>query len=93
LTFIRYEEAETREVVEVNQPFALADAYSSFEDAPDDFRLLAGIAEFSELLRHDSFAEDGSYEAVVTVLETLVQNHPDVGELVQMVVIADQLSR
>jgi Ca-activated chloride channel homolog len=91
--YIRYEDAESREVVEVNQPFAIADAYDTFESAPDDFRLLAAIAEFSELLRQSPFAEGGSYDAVVAVLETLVQNNPDVAEVVQMAVAAEQLGQ
>jgi Ca-activated chloride channel family protein len=91
--FIRYEDAESREVVEVNQPFAIADTYASFEDAPDSFRLLAAVAEFSELLRQSPFAENGSYDAVLIVFESLAQNNPDVAELAHMVATAAQLQQ
>ena len=90
--YIRYEDADSREVIEVNQPYVMRDVYLGFDDAPDSFRMLAAIAEFSELLRHSPFAEDGSYDAVVAVLETISQNYPDVGELIQMVVAAGNLS-
>jgi Ca-activated chloride channel homolog len=91
--FIRYEDADSREVVEVNQPFAIADTYASFEDAPDSFRLLAAVAEFSELLRQSPFAEDGSYDATLIVFESLAQNNPDVAELAHMVATAAQLQQ
>jgi Ca-activated chloride channel family protein len=91
--FIRYEDAESREVVEVNQPFAIADTYASFEDAPDSFRLLAAVAEFSELLRQSPFAENGSYDAALIVFESLAQNNPDVAELAHMVATAAQLQQ
>lgn len=80
-------------MVEVNQPLALAHVYDNFENAPDSFRLLAAVAEFSELLRQSPFAENGSYDAVLMVLESLAQNNPDVAELVQMVTTAAQLQR
>jgi Ca-activated chloride channel family protein len=87
--FIRYEDAESREVVEVNQPFAIADAYASFEDAPDSFHLLAAVTEFSEILRGSPFAEDRNYQSVLSILEALSANNPDIGELMQMITSAE----
>jgi Ca-activated chloride channel family protein len=89
---IRYEDAESREVVEVNQSLNLESVYAGFETAPDDFRLLAAVAEFSEILRDSPYADSASYEEVLSVLQGLPANNADIGELVQMVVNAETYS-
>ena len=59
--YIRYKDAETDEVVEVQQDIHTEDILASIEEAPPTMRLQAGAAEFSELLRDSHWADDGSY--------------------------------
>lgn len=85
---IRYQDAETREVVELSQTFSTADLMSRFDDAPAEFQLLAAVAEFAELLRESTWAEDGSYPDLMTViapLEEIYANDTYVQEFIEMV--------
>ncbi len=54
--YIRYQDAETREVVELSQEITTADVLPSVDEAPADFRLHAAAAEFAELLRDSYWA-------------------------------------
>jgi Ca-activated chloride channel family protein len=91
--FVRYEDAPSRDVVEVNATLALDEVAAAFADAPEDFRLLAAVAEFAELLRQSPFAENTSYGDILEIVTALPSNNPDIGELVQMIVTAEQLSQ
>ncbi|MDX1991190.1 MAG: von Willebrand factor type A domain-containing protein [bacterium] len=92
--YIRYEDAETREVVEISRPITRDDLRASLEDTSASFRLQAAVAEFAELLRESTWADDGTYGAVLTLLqgvqEDLVDSpnqalRRDVDELVNLV--------
>jgi Ca-activated chloride channel family protein len=91
--FVRYEDAPSRDVVEVNKTFNVRDVLATFEEAPEDFRLLAGLAQFSELLRESPFVQHSDYSDVLAIFETLAQQNPDIAELVQMVTTAESLSQ
>ena len=85
---IRYEDAETREVVELSTDITAGDLLPDIEDAPAGFRLLAGVAEFSELLRESYWAQDGSYSAVLRLVEGAAADMPgdeDVAEFIELV--------
>lgn len=90
--YIRYEDAETREVVEIKQEITTADVLASFEEAPANFQLQAAVAEFAELLRDSTWAEEGSYGAVLGVLESVQDElaSEDVDELIHLVELATQ---
>jgi len=75
--FIRYEDAETREVVEISRPLTVGDLRESMDDAPATFRVQAAVAEFAELLRGSTWAEEGSYGAVLNLLESAQANLPE----------------
>jgi Ca-activated chloride channel family protein len=91
--FVRYEDAPSRDVVEVNATITLGAVAAEFADAPDDFRLLAAVAEFAERLRQSPFAENTSYAAILEIVTALPSNNPDIAELVQMIVTAEQLQQ
>lgn len=90
--FVRYEDADTREIVEVNQRISLDDVISSFDDAAPDFRTLAAVAELSELLRHSIHAQQGDYAAVVDLLQRTPGSDPYVMELLAMAQRATQIN-
>ncbi len=89
--YIRYQDAETREVVELSQEITVADLLASLDDAPADFRLHAAVAEFAELLRESYWAEDGDYMGVYELAEPLVDEmdgNVEVEEFVDLVRMA-----
>lgn len=89
--YIRYQDAETREVVEINKPLTAGELYASIDDTPPDFRLHAAAAEFSELLRESYWAQDGDYMAVLDLAKPLIDemaNNAEVAEFVELVRLA-----
>lgn len=91
--YVRYEDADSREVVEINHTLNSDDVYSSLSDAPDGLIRAAGIAEFSELLRNSPFAETGSYSAVMQLLQPIAQeDDTDMSDVMQMLESAVRLS-
>lgn len=85
---IRYEDADTREVVEIEQSITTDDLLASIDDAPASFRLQAGAAEFAELLRRSFWSEGGTYGAVLDLIEPIQAELPedeDVTELIALV--------
>jgi Ca-activated chloride channel homolog len=91
--YIRYQDAESKEVVEVNRSISTDDILP-FEETPADYRLLAAAAEFSEILRESYWAQEGSYGAVLTLIDPLeaeLANDSQVAELGELVRIAIRL--
>ena len=90
--YVRYEDADTREIVEVKHEISVSDILASVDDAPENFRLQAGVAEFAELLRESVWAEDGNYSAVLALVEPLNNDSEAVSEFIDLVRLAVQYS-
>lgn len=89
--YIRYQDADSREVVELQQAIAVADLLTTLEGAPASFRLQAAVAEFSELLRESYWAQDGTYMAVLELAAPLEAEMPEreqVAEFLELVRLA-----
>ncbi len=92
--YIRYQDADTEEVIEINATIDVADLGESFDEAPADFRLHACVAEFSELLRESYWAQDGNYVDLLTLaapLEEEMADNADVAEFVELIRLAGRL--
>lgn len=88
--FVRYEHAETREVIEVNEAIRVNEIATS---AAPDLRLLTAVAEFAELLRNSQHATS-TYSDVLSVLEALdaeLGAAIDIDDLLRMVQAAASL--
>ena len=86
--FVRYEQPDTREVIEISQTISTAELMDSIEQASATFRLQAGVAEFAELLRDSTWAEGGSYSDVLRLVSPVSGELPDrsqVDELIRMI--------
>ncbi len=90
--YIRYQDADTREVVEISKDITIGDQYPTLDDAPATFRLHAAAAEFAELLRESYWAQDGSYMAVFDLAKPLAEgdlaDSEDVVEFVELLRLA-----
>jgi Ca-activated chloride channel family protein len=90
--YVRYQDADTREVVEINQEITIGDLHSTLDDAPATLRLHAAAAEFAELLRESYWAQDGSYMAVLDLAKPLAEGEladdADVAEFLELVRLA-----
>jgi Ca-activated chloride channel family protein len=84
---IRYEDAETREVVELEQDITFVQIMPTIDEAAPSFRLQAAVAEFAELLRGSFWAEDGNYVDLLgfaASLEDDMADDEDVAEFMEM---------
>lgn len=90
IVYIRYQDADTKEVVELNRTI-LTDDIVPLEATTPHFRLQAAAAEFSELLRGSYWAQEGRYGDVLALVEPLAEELPndlDVEELQELVRLA-----
>jgi Ca-activated chloride channel homolog len=86
--FVRYQDAESREIKEVSRSIRVSDLLPSIEDAPASFQVQAAAAEFAELLRGSFWAQEGSYGDVLRLLqmaEPRLEDNAQLAELVDMV--------
>jgi len=89
---IRYENADTRAVVEQKAIFMSNEISTTFNDMPTDFRLHAAMAELAELLRDSPYAANGRYSGVVAVVNPLIAYEPYAAEIETMAKAAQGLS-
>jgi Ca-activated chloride channel family protein len=87
---LRYEEADSRQVQEISQSFALEAIRPNFEDSPADFRFIAALAEFSEILRGSPYGDSG-YSEILTTIEPLAQSDPAASEVLSLLYEASTL--
>ncbi len=86
---IRYQDAETEGIVEVTQIITTDDLST---DAPLELQVLAGVAEFSELLRESYWAQEGSYGDLLAYVNHWRGMSPEVDEFIAIVQRANSLS-
>ncbi len=83
--YVRYQDVDTDEIIEVAQDITTADLVQSIDETDPQWRLLAGVAEFSELLRDSYWAQDGNYDNLLAWLEPLQVYMIDNGELIELI--------
>ena len=99
--YLRYLDTGTRRVDDVNFDVPPGVLASRLDETSDRFRFVAGVAELAELLRASYYARDGSFGAVLQLLQTVSTEYrarPDwreVAELTQraQLLTVTQLSR
>lgn len=89
--FVRYQDAESREVVEINAALATGEVIASFDDAPLDFRLLASAAQMSDVLRNSPYTGSTTYAQIADLLQPFVGNDANIAELHAMLQAASRL--
>ena len=93
--YVRYHSTESGRVEELDFPLPPGILATELSETSDRFRLVAGVAELSELLRHSYWARDGSYAAVLEVLAGCspeLQASPGWRDSVEMTLRAQALS-
>ena len=62
--FMRWEDPDTRQVVEISKDFYVSEMEREFHDADPYFQRAVIVAEYAEILRDSYWAEESSLEAV-----------------------------
>jgi Ca-activated chloride channel family protein len=71
---IRYEDLRTREIEEFETPVTVRDLNREFDEASDEFRFIAAVAEFAEVLKNSYWAQDGSLSGVLRTADASARN-------------------
>ncbi len=94
--YVRYEDPDTGQVVEINRAIAKADFVSTFRDASIRFQLDAVVAEYAEILRESYWAKESSLASVAEEASRVAEYLPhdaDVAEFAGLVERASRISR
>jgi Ca-activated chloride channel family protein len=95
-TYVRYKDAETKEVTEFNSAIGTDDFDRSFDESSDDYALAATVMEFAEILRDSYWARGASLEPVLENAQRLSKSFKadaDVIELVDLISKAKSLMK
>ncbi len=90
--FVRYEDPDRYEIVEISQDFYREDLWLEFEDASPRFQLAAVVAEYAEILRDSYWAQESDLEDVLAKarqVRRMLSGDPDVKEFVDLVSVAE----
>ena len=85
--FVRYQDPDSSEVLEISRTLQRSELSSGFEDASPRFQLVAVVAEYAEILRESYWAQDGSLEDVVAEarrVQGLLPRGSDVAEFADL---------
>ncbi len=85
--FVRYQDPDSSEVLEISRTLQRSELSSGFEDASPRFQLVAVVAEYAEILRESYWAQDSSLEDVVAEarrVQGLLPRGSDVAEFADL---------
>ena len=85
--FVRYQDPDTSEVLEISRTLQQSELSAVFEDASARFQLAAVVAEYAEILRESYWAQDGNLEDVVAQarrVQGLLPRGSDVAEFADL---------
>ena len=85
--FVRYQDPDSSEVLEISRTLQHSELSPGFEDASPRFQLAAVVAEYAEILRESYWAQDGSLEDVVAEarrVQGLLPRGSDVAEFADL---------
>ena len=92
---VRYEDPDTRQIVEAARTFQRWELEAVFVKASPRFQLAAAAAEYAEILRESYWAQDGSLAQVAAEAERvrrLLPQDPDVAEFAALAAQAERLA-
>jgi Ca-activated chloride channel family protein len=93
---LRWQDPDTREIVEINGNFNTWDLSSSFRSTSAYYQLDVIVAQFAEILRDSPYAYHMSLSALTEYaysLPGLIPDDPDVAEFVDLVYNASKIRR
>ena len=85
--FVRYQDPDSSEVLEISGTLQRNELSAGFEDASARFQLAAVVAEYAEILRESYWAQDGNLEDVVAQarrVQGLLPRGSDVAEFADL---------
>ena len=93
--FLRWQDPETRQVVEISRDFSTGELAYEFESADPYFQRSVIVAEYAEILKESYWAEESSLAHVyleATRVSELLPWDEDMGEFMELIRRASQLT-
>lgn len=94
--YLRWEDPDTREVIEINKTFNSDQQHNRFSDADEHFQWDVIVAEFADILRESYWAQNSTLAGVQEEVERIgrmLADDPDVVEFVEMVRTANMITQ
>jgi Ca-activated chloride channel family protein len=91
--FLRWEDPDDGEVIEIDEDIDLRDIDEEWTDTADDFQLATVVAVFAELMRQNPYADDVDIDDLVDEVDRLADDLNDrkVDELADLIELAATL--
>lgn len=93
--FLRWQDPDTRQVVELSQDFSTGELARDFEDADPYFQRAVIVAEYAEILKNSYWAEESSLRHVYREAERvneLLSRDKDMNEFMELIRRASHLT-
>jgi Ca-activated chloride channel family protein len=88
--FVRYQEPDSGETVEISRATAQADLAASFEEASPRFQLAAVVAEYAEILRNSYWAKGSSLADVAQEAHRVAEYLPGDEDVTEFIGLVDR---
>ena len=92
VVYVRYENPDSGETVEINRATHWAEFARAFEEASPRFQLTAVVAEYAEVLRHSYWAKESSLDAVLAQARRVAGYLPDEGDVAEFLGLVERAS-
>ncbi|MEM7093250.1 MAG: von Willebrand factor type A domain-containing protein [Actinomycetota bacterium] len=91
--FLRWEDPETREVIEIDEDIDLRDVDAAWADTNPDFKLATVVTAFGEVMRDNPYADDVNLANVHVEADRIAEfiNDEKLEELIELLAIARSL--
>jgi Ca-activated chloride channel family protein len=92
--FLRWEDPDTREVIEIDEDIDLRDVVPTFGETATDFQLATVVTAFGEVMRDNPYADDVDLSNIWVEAGRVAErsNSDKVDELVDLLAIAQNLN-
>ena len=92
VVYVRYENPDSGETLEINRSTHWAEFAGSFEEASLRFQLTAVVAEYAEVLRHSYWAKESSLDAVLAQARRVAGYLPDDDDVAEFLGLVERAS-
>jgi Ca-activated chloride channel family protein len=88
--YVRYENPDTGETVEINRSISWGEFAGAFEEASPRFQLAAVVTEYAEVLRHSYWAKESSLDDVLTQARRVAEYFPEDEDVIEFLRLVEQ---
>jgi len=88
--YIRYQDVDSGQVVELSRPLARGEFVTNLAHTSPEFRLIAAVAEYAEILRGSYWAQDSSFTDVQFLANTVGSTFANDDDVLEFLSLLDR---